>query len=206
MKDKIISGGVIVAIIVSFWALHASGVLKSNGVKQFGATAAGGMLAENYIPYVLYNGGYNSAKDFTITGGAGITLGSSGTTFTRMNTGQCYIMPTATTIAATTTVSVDCQATLAVGNPNTAETALTGVTSGDTVVAQLSTTTAILNGNTFSGSGVNGGLVILGASPSTTAGYIVLRLYNAFGATYTYPTFPVGGVNASGTVSYIVTK
>lgn len=176
--------------------------------------AAGNLLAENYIPYVMYNGGFNTAKDVTISGATSMsgalsltstfTLGSSGTSHTRLNSGQCYFNPTAATIVASTTVDIDCQATAAVGVPNSlSAAALTGVTSGDNVVAVLSTSTAAFNGTTVTS---GGGLVLVGASASTTSGYIRLRLYNAMGTTYTYPVQTTGGVNASGTASYIVTK
>lgn len=45
--------------------------------------AAGGMLAENYIPYVMYNGGYNSAKPIATTD----TLNAAAATFTGTLTG-----------------------------------------------------------------------------------------------------------------------
>lgn len=55
----------IVALLLAGYAVTKTG-LVSNGSPAFGA--AGNLLAENYIPYVMYNGGYNSAKDLTISG------------------------------------------------------------------------------------------------------------------------------------------
>lgn len=120
----------------------------------------------------------------------------TGTNLNRVNAGTCYLAPYATTIAATTTSAVDCQGTLA-WNASSADgrTALTGVTFGDSVIAMLSTTTAKL-GNPL-------GLILAGASASTTAGHIELQIRNNTGTTFTWST--VLGT-ASGTVSYLVTN
>lgn len=121
-------------------------------------------------------------------------VGQTGTQITRINTGICYIKAYAATIAASSTAAVDCQAT-AVVDPSGAS-ALTGVTMGDNVLVQLSTTTAQLS------TAGNLGLTITGASASTTSGYIVLRIANMLGTTFTWPI----GTAATGTASYIVTK
>lgn len=197
MKDKIIPAIAVLALLGVCFLWATAPKIPQTGTQNFGATAAGNLLAENYIPYVLYNGGYSSAKDLYITGG--ITFSSSGTTFTRQNDGQCYLAPGVATIAASTTISIDCQATQAPGGSATYTTsALTGVILGDNVLVQLSTTTA----QTATQSGSGSGLSISGASASTTSGYITLRLYNGTGATFTWPV----GSAASGTASYFVTK
>lgn len=116
----------------------------------------------------------------------------SGTAVNGLNTGTCFLAPSATTIAATTTVSVDCQATAGFAAAGTS--ALTGVTSGDAVQFMLSTTTAGATGP--------GGLVATSASASTTAGYITVRILNLTGTTFTWPT--IG--SASGTAYYLVTR
>ncbi len=116
----------------------------------------------------------------------------TGTVINRINTGICYIRPYATTIVATSTASVDCQGTLAWGASGMS--ALAGVTKDDNIVAVLSTTTA---------GTISTGLSIIGASASTTSGYIVLRVSNLTGNTYTWST--IAGT-ASGTASYIITK
>jgi len=121
-----------------------------------------------------------------------IQVGSGETTISNLNAGTCYLRPYATTITASTTANVDCQGTLAWNANSTANTsALTGISMGDWVVASLSTTTT---GTTVQG------LRLGGASASTTAGYIVLRIINQTGTTYTWPT--TSGL-ASGTASYI---
>jgi len=132
-----------------------------------------------------------------VTHSGAMTIGSSGTAMTRVNTGTCYILAYSATIAASTTATVTCQGTAAIWNLNQVlATTLTGVANGDFVLAQLSTTTARVASSVF------GGLVIEGASASSTAGYITLRVYNNTGATFTWPLTG----NATGTVSYIVTK
>ena len=120
-----------------------------------------------------------------------LKTGNTGTYFTRMNGGTCYIRPYAATIAATTTAKVDCQGTAAWSASSMS--ALPGVTVNDNVVLTLSTTTA---------GTVTNGIIATGASASTTAGYIELTISNATGATYTWP---VTGV-ASGTAGYIIVK
>lgn len=117
--------------------------------------------------------------------------GCNGTQIARINSGQCFFAPAGTTITASTTVAVDCQATAMIST--TAAAALTGVTLGDNVQVTISTTTSQVG---------YGGLLLAGASASSTSGYITLRIYNATGGTFTWPV--VG--TASGTASYLVTK
>lgn len=118
----------------------------------------------------------------------------TGTSIARINAGVCYLRPYATTIAASTTAKVDCQATILWNAGVAAPTALTGVTLNDNVVAELSTTTA---------GTVSDGLSIIGASASSTSGYIELYISNNTGGIYTWPS--TSGL-ASGTASYIVTR
>ena len=65
MKEKILWGIAVVALVLSGLAFLGS-AQGARIASNFGA--AGNLLAEQYIPYVLYNGGYNSAKDFLISG------------------------------------------------------------------------------------------------------------------------------------------
>lgn len=161
------------------------------------------MLAESYMPYLYSNGGYYSALPIQTTStvtsvgmsstgsstvSGGFTIGSTGTQLSNVSAGTCYLAPSGASIAASTTVIVDCQKTAAVSASGIAP--LVGVRSGDKVVATLSTTTA---GTTYSG------LDIIGASASTTNGYISLTLSNQTGAAYTWPTSGI----ASGTASYM---
>ncbi len=133
--------------------------------------------------------GGTSYDVMNLVGGA--KIGEAGTTLTRVNGGICYIKAYATTIAASSTATVDCQAKAAVGSSTTPGTALKGVKYNDPVIVNLSTTTA---GTTFAG------LILAGASASSTQGYITLRLSNLTGGTFTWPTTGI----ATGTASYIV--
>lgn len=140
---------------------------------------------------------------FTNIGGSQLSIGSgcsdsntscTGTAINQMNDGTCYIKAYATTIAATTSVGVDCQATAAVSaSTGSIGSPLAGVQLGDFVQATLSTTTA---GTSY------GGLSLLGASASTTAGYIVLRIENLTGTTFTWST----SASATGTASYMTSR
>lgn len=133
--------------------------------------------------------GNDNTGTFTLTVG-----GSNGTALSRVNSGTCYIQAYAATIAATSTATVECQGTAFVRTITTAFTsALTGITSSSAVQAELSADTA---GTTV------GGLVLTAAQASTTSGYITLRIYNATGGTFTWPTTG----SATGTVSYFATQ
>jgi hypothetical protein len=140
---------------------------------KFGA--AGGMLAENYDPYIRYNGGFNTNLPETlgglVTATAGALFSSVGTQLNGFNFGTCYIQASATTITASSTVTVDCQGSTTGGN-----TALTGVTTNDNVSVNFATTTS----TTYSG------LSILGASASSTPGYITMKVFNGTGTTFTW--------------------
>lgn len=127
------------------------------------------------------------------TGVFDVSGSGTGTQFQRMNGGTCYFAPPASTITASTSISIDCQGTAMFST--TAQSALTGVTTNDNVILTLSTTTAGTSNNSL-------GLVVEGASASSTAGYITVRLGNLTGTTFTWPTTG----SASGTASYFVTK
>lgn len=96
--------------------------------------------------------------------------GTSGTPVSRLNTGFCNIRSHTTTIAASSTQTVECNAGTG------SNVALTGVTAGDTILIGMPTTTP----TTF------GGLKVVGASASSTAGSITLILFNGTGGTFTW--------------------
>lgn len=110
------------------------------------------------------------------------TFGANGTAVNRINFGSCTIYAYATTIAASTTATVDCQAGAS------ALTALTGVSSGDVVA--VTATTSI--------SSTYEGIKIESANASTTNGYITMTLFNGTGTTFTWTG------TASSTIKYIV--
>lgn len=111
--------------------------------------------------------------------------------------GTCYILAYATTIAASTTAAVDCQGTAAIGTTNTTNaTALTGVTSASRIPGiNMATSTA-------KSAGTYGSIEIVGASASTTSGFITLIVQNNTGTTFTWPTTGT----ATGTVYYLQTR
>ena len=185
----------VLAAFVAVW-LVAPKALPSG--KDIVAGAAGNLLAEQYDPYVQYNGGYNSAKDiktsadlntsgtFTATGAATLTstftLGSSGTAATRFNTGTCHLAvasSTPLTIAATSSVMVDCQGTNVLASATASYSALTGITADDNVFVSAPTTTP---------TGTGSGLVVAGVNASSTSGYISIKITNLTGATFTFAT------------------
>lgn len=160
-----------------------------------GGVAMNNQYIEQYDSAIRYNGGYNSQLPIktsgSLTATGGTVIGSTGTTLNNVTTGTCYMAPSGTTIAASSTGTVDCQATAAVSKSG--ESALIGVQSGDHVVVTLSTTTA---SNTYLG------LTVIGATASSTNGYITLLLSNETGQAYTWPTTGT----ASGTASFITTR
>jgi len=187
MIQKITLGIAVIALIVGGVAITRSNQVVPTET-TLGATT---VFQKTSFTEGLFAG---SGRQVEISRDGGFKLGSSGTAVTRINTGTCYIQSYATTIAATSSATVECQATALVRTTATTFTSpLTGVASGDAVNVTLSTATA---GTTV------GGLTITAATASTTAGYISLRVYNGTGATFTWP---VTG-SATGTASYIVTK
>jgi len=118
-----------------------------------------------------------------------LKVGATGTKINQANEGTCYFRPSAATIAATSSVKVTCQGTAA--QSASGPSALAGVKSGDRVWVQMSTTTSGV-------SGAGSGLVLNGASASTTNGYIELFITNLTGGTYTWPTTGT----ATGTAQY----
>lgn len=95
----------------------------------------------------------------------------TGTTVSGFNFGTCYVQSASATISASSTATVDCQA-----STNGTQSALTGVTTNDSVSVMFSTTTP----TTYEG------LQILGASASSTAGYITMKVFNGTGTTFTW--------------------
>ncbi len=148
------------------------GVLTSfqdDGVAIFnGAVTLAGALTQS------------AAAAFTST----VTIGTSGTAVNQVNYGTCAILAYATTIAASSTATVDCSSTGRVGGT------LTGITSTDNVMAMATTSLS----SSFLG------VKILDAHASTTAGYLTLDLVNETGTTFTW----TGA--ASSTIAYQAVK
>lgn len=208
IKSTVFSGVIIAAIVI----LGQFGVAKllnhsGSSVASFGAV--GNLKIEDYDPYVRSNGGINTALGITNSGvltqsGATaftstVTVGSTGTAFSTLAGRQCYIRPYATTVPASGTATVDCQATPgwnAAGTDGT--TALSGVTAVSNIVAGLSTTTAFNLASTSATFLVNAPLDIVGVSGSSTSGFITLQVQNASTSPYVWPV----GKNASGSAFF----
>lgn len=101
-----------------------------------------------------------------------LTLGTNGTKLAAIKTGSCTIWDDSTTIAASTTGQVECQS----ATTGALTSGLTGVTADSicSVRVASSTNTTI------------GGVFPVGVSASSTAGSIVVGLYNQTGTTFTW--------------------
>lgn len=106
-----------------------------------------------------------------------LIIGSAGTQISNIVAGTCYVKAYATTIAATSTAIVDCQATALVSQNGIS--ALSGVKTNDIVQVTIATSSEPV---------ASGGLILQSAAASTTAGYIQLNIFNGTGTTYTWPT------------------
>jgi hypothetical protein len=186
MKENIIAAVAIIALVVSGWTYFVMPPsLIGNGT--FGATTATGMLAENYIPYVLYNGGYNSAKDINTSAYLGSTgtfqVGSNGTTFSNIKAaGTCaMIFDTGYTSVfnASSTRAVDC--------------AVTGLLSTDTVIVAMLGTTTISSTN-------SNGWQISQASASSTNGFLTMNVTYWGAGTATIPP------SIASTTAYLIVR
>ena len=74
LKEKILFGAAVV--VVASVAVFGIAKLTTGSSTNFGAV--GGMLAEHYLPFVMANGGYNSALPIQTTS----TLSAGNTTIT----------------------------------------------------------------------------------------------------------------------------
>jgi len=98
-KQNLTLAGMVVAVIVSFFALLKVPQI-SDKTSQFGAVGvAGNMLAENYIPYLQSNGGYRSDLDMLVGGyfGLGATSGGATTTALQLKVTQGTCLNSAAT-------------------------------------------------------------------------------------------------------------
>lgn len=190
------AAGIVIAIVIASLAF-----LGHEG--KLGAIAPTDITASNFTEVTASNGlAVGTSQQFQVSSTGVVLLGTSGSSVSRLNIGTCYVRSRATTITASSTALVECQGTAAVNAPwgvaGGASSALTGVSSGDFVQAKFASTTASAVGATNAGMGI----VIIGATASSTQGYIQLLVANLTGATYTWP---ITGA-ATGTVSYIASN
>jgi hypothetical protein len=183
-------------IVVALLALAGVFLPQVKGVKA-GAVSPSDISATNFTEVTASNGMQIGAGGLTVAAGGvtitsgGLTLGTGASTFSGLNFGSCNIRPYATTIAASSTAQVDCQAAAQFGSgPGTA---LAGITASDNIQANLGTST---QGTLF------GGLRLRTQIGSSTPGWITLFVENDTGTTYTWST----SANASGTAQYIAAR
>jgi hypothetical protein len=96
--------------------------------------------------------------------GGGIAVGTAPTSIKGINWSNCQLIASTYTVAASTTVAMDC--------------AQTGATPNDAVLVQFGTSTIP----------VAGSWRIVGASPSSTPGYDTLQVRNDTGASAVIPS------------------
>lgn len=118
-----------------------------------------------------------------VTGG-NLQVGSVGSVISGIQSGTCTIFAYSTTIAASSTAQVDCQAGAS------SLSAISGITSGDRIFASLASTT----------SAIFEGIDIQWVAASTTPGYITMKLYNGTGGTFTWSS------TASSSIPYLVVR
>lgn len=148
-----------------------------------------------------------SAATSTLPSNGGLIVGNNGNESVNTSFGICYLDPSAATITASSSITIDCQATrdwdanTGVGPlPLTGASGVASVRENDFVQVTLSTTTAgSLQGGATGGTSTFGGLILQGASASSTPGFITLRLLNNTGTTFTWST---QSGTASGTAYY----
>lgn len=160
------AGSVIVAVVIAL-------LLGSGGVK-FGAVTS---PATN-LDYLQLSQG------LSLPAGPSVSTTVQGTNLQALLAGNCIIHAYATTIAATSTATVDCQAGAS------ALTAIPTIAVGDNVFVHA----------TSSWPTTSGGLVIESSQASTTAGYITMTISNLTGATYTWTN------TASTSIQYWATR
>lgn len=172
---------VVLAIVIGYLVGGSSGAPKVGGtVENFPVLFSNGLKAGNGSTPQFQ---ISSTGALTTTGT--LTLGTNGTALNAIQTGTCTIYAYSTTIAATSSARVDCQAGAA------ALTAITGIASGDRIFATLASTTVDTT---------QGGLVLESAAASTTAGFITLKILNLTGAAFTWVS------TASSSISYLALR
>lgn len=157
----------VVALIVAI----SSFFVASGGSHPAGTTANKTATAGIYIAGLGFGVGSEQSFKTVFNSSGQLTLSSVGSAVTGLNFGTCTIFPYSTTIVASSTAQVDCQA-----GASGVLTALAGITSGDKVFVTLASTTPT----------IQNGLIVENASASTTSGFITLRIANATGNTFTW--------------------
>lgn len=175
MKEKIIPVIAVVAFVIGIWGLFLplmpdyvpapSSVVDS--VKQtFGAI--GGMLAEQYIPYVKYNGGYKTELSLSVGSTTPKEIINISGGKCNLTTGQSGLTNSTEAFPATTTKMHFCAAT--------------GVRVGDQIWVTLpSGIEGGASSSPLTGLKSQGALIVAGAT-ATTSDIIGVALTNLTGA------------------------
>ena len=160
----------IAAIIGLFGGGQKFGQITDTSEFDFFNAASGGGFQGAGVTYLTAAGSTTPVR---------LKVGQTGQPITLLETGTCHLFTGAdgalTTFSASTTLSLDCQAT----SPKlgTAPAALSDVAANDIVILHAPTTTPV--------TGARPSFHILGYSASTTAGYISAVLANVSGADFT---------------------
>ena len=176
--------------------LSVSGTATVTGASTFtGAAALNGGLTASGSTANDFSGSTGTFKTSTgaVTIGTGavtisgatthsstLAIGSSGTALTQVLTGTCNALIPNQSVAASSTVNVDC--------------AVSNVVSGDKVFIQLPPSAT----STLNATSTSGGWIFYGAKASTTAGYIQMTFQNRIGQATDIPH--CGNVAANGTI------
>lgn len=120
----------IVALLISVIAGYVTVSTKAPGFNPLGA--AGGLQAEDYIPYVMYNDGYKSAKNIELTGASGdLTVGDDATISDDL-TVSGGVLNVTTTNTATSSLTVGCIQTTATSTATPVRLSATTTAAGGT--------------------------------------------------------------------------
>ena len=131
--------------------LLVSGLYFKGGSNLFG----GGTRMVNGLSTDTTSPSAGQVRTTTLTVTSSAVIGTNGSTISELKGTTCDLIGTDASQTASTTVAYDC--------------AVTGVASGDVVLAQLATSTPV---------GGSAGWSISAALASTTAGYVTVLLYN----------------------------
>lgn len=163
--------GIILAAIGLVAILCGAALLRggSGSAQQGGVGAAGSMLIEQYIPYVLYNGGINTALPATFSD----TVTGAGSTWTTGSFSSTLGVTGATTLSSTLAVAATTTASKAVvvSTSNTATSTLsagciqmTATSTGNPIRLVFEATTTYSNGSALSAIGATPSGIVLFAT------------------------------------------
>lgn len=193
-----------VAWVVAVVAIVAAALMWFAKPSSPAFGAIGSMLAENYIPYIRYNEGFNTEKDIVTTA----DLETSGT-FTMSGTGTISGATTLSSTTATTlkvgqlgtghtqilsgTCNLTSNSSIAASSTGTGTCTISNLAHGDKVFLQLASTsnTTVLRNVLVTDASVNGG-----------ATGVIADLYNQTGAA----VVPAANLNWGSSTQYLIVR